>query len=145
MTGRGLGGAGRGMRADRFCLAIKAILAGPIGLRQLYLLHSRRGWHRAAIVDLYSENAREVARAVIKRCQRHSISSDFPVEVEDDLGIVYGFAGEDLVDMVTALCDECTRVLPYGPDFRCAQVRTVNGLIDYISRQPRESRSHDHF
>jgi hypothetical protein len=124
-------------------LITKAILAGPLGVRQLYLLRARRGWQRTAIIDSYPENAREIARAVIEKCQRNSISSDFPVEIEDSLGLVYGFAGEDFVDLVVAVCDQRALERPVWPDFWRARVRTVNELIEYISRQSRKNSPND--
>jgi hypothetical protein len=119
-----------------FYLAIRAILAGPTGLRQLYLMHARREFDRAAMINsFFSANAQQIAQAVVDYCQTNSISREFPVEVEDNISTVFGLVGEDIVDMLVSVCDSCAVTRPSGSEFRHAHIKTVKDMIDFISRQ----------
>ena len=116
---------------------VTAILGGPLGFYQLYLLRSRGTDRRASTVDLAVTSAcEEFAQAVIAYCRHYSISPDFPVELDDSISHVYGIVSEDLADMVVRLCDQCAVSRPSATDFRHARLETVRDMIEFIARQP---------
>ena len=115
-------------------LLLRAILAGPAGLRQWRALHTRQGCSRPAMIDAFqSEQVREIGREVVAHCQTRTIESEFPIELGDDLYSLYGFTIGDIADTVSSICDKCGVTRPSGAQLSDACVRTVNDLIQFIA------------
>ena len=117
-----------------FALNVRALLAGPSGFRQKKLLYARRAWCREAEIKSFPSPAlQEIARMVFAYCQTKAIQQDFPIVLSDNLYKIYGASIEELIDLVSAVCQKCHIESPSGSQVEL--IVTVKDAIEVIAGQ----------
>lgn len=121
------------MKDGGLCFWVRALLAGPTGIRQLLLLESRQQWDiEDLLAGFPTVGQMQVARAVLSYCQSKSVCRAFPVHPEDDLYKIFGATEEELAETTSRICEMFSIDIPTGSRFLDAKIRTVKQLIDFI-------------